>query len=95
MGPLPAGHLITVGQWLDHRPEGRAAPKFSTVRGYASHIRLYLEPCLNQILLADLRTAHVQAMFTTIARQRAAQGRPVAAAILARIKATLPAARPE
>jgi integrase len=71
---------------------GRAAPRFSTLRGYASHIRLYLEPCLGQILLADLRTAHVQAMFTTIARQRAAQGRPVAAATLARIKATLRAA---
>jgi hypothetical protein len=83
---------MTVGQWLDRWLEGGAAPKFSTMRGYASHVRLYLEPCLGQILLADLRTAHVQAMFTTIARQRAAQGRPVAAATLARIKATLRAA---
>ena len=55
-------------------------------------MRLYLDPCLGQILLADLRTAHVQAMFTAIARQRAAEGRPVTAATLARIKATLRAA---
>jgi hypothetical protein len=34
----------------------------------------------------------VQAMFTAIARQRAAEGRPVTAATLARIKATLRAA---
>jgi len=79
-----ADQLMTVGQWLDRWLESRAAPRFSTMRGYASHVRLYLEPCLGQILLADLRTAHVQAMFTAIARQRAAQGRPVTAAILAR-----------
>jgi integrase len=88
----PADHLMTVGQWLAHWLEGRAAPRFSTLRGYGSHVRQYLQPCLGQILLADLRTAHVQAMFTTIARQRAAQGRPVSAATLARIKATLRAA---
>jgi len=57
----PSDHLMTVGQWLAHWLEGRAAPRFSTLRGYASHVRLYLEPCLGQILLADLRTAHVKA----------------------------------
>jgi integrase len=87
-----ADHLMTVGQWLRHWLDSRAAPRFSTLRGYASHIRLYLDPCLGQILLADLRTAHVQAMFTVITRQRAAEGRPVTAATLARIKATLRAA---
>jgi len=70
----------------------RNAPRFSTLRSYASHIRLYLDPCLGQILLADLRTAHVQAMLTAIARQRAAAGCPVTVATLARFKATLRAA---
>jgi integrase len=88
----PADHLMTVGQWLRHWLDSRAAPRFSTLRGYASHIRLYLDPCLGQILLADLRTAHVQAMFTAITRQREAEGRPVTVATLARIKATLRAA---
>ena len=85
----PADQLVTVGQWLGHWLESRTAPRFSTLRGYASHIRLYLGPCLGQILLADLRTAHVQAMLTAVARQRAAQGNPVTVATLARIKATL------
>ena len=39
-----------------------------------------------------LRTAHVQAMLTAIARQHAAAGCPVTVATLARIKATLRAA---
>jgi integrase len=80
---------MTVGRWLAHWLDSRAAPRYSTLRGYASHVRLYLEPCLGQILLADLSTAQVQAMFTAITRQRAAEGRPVTAATLARIKATL------
>jgi hypothetical protein len=88
----PGDQLVTVGQWLGHWLESRTAPRFSTLRGYASHIRLYLGPCLGQILLADLRTTHVQAMLTAVARQRAAQGNPVTAATLARIKATLRAA---
>ena len=88
----PADQLMTVGQWLRHWLASRNAPRFSTLRSYASHIRLYLDPCLGQILLADLRTAHVQAMLTAIARQRAAAGRPVTAATLARIKAALRAA---
>ena len=88
----PADHLMTVGQWLRHWLVSRNAPRFSTLRSYASHIRLYLGPCLGQILLTDLRTAHVQAMLTAIARQRAAAGCPVTVATLARIKATLRAA---
>jgi integrase len=87
-----ADHLMPVGQWLRYWLDSRAAPRLSTLRGYASHIRLYLDPCLGQIQLADPRTAHVQAMFTAITRQRAAEGRPVTAATLARIKATLRAA---
>jgi integrase len=67
-------------------------PRPSTLRGYAAHVRLYLVPYLGQILLADLSAAHVQAMFTAIARQHAAAGTPIAPATLARVKATLRAA---
>jgi len=49
-------------------------------------------PCLGRILLADLTAQHVQAMFTFIARQHEAEGSPVTAATLARIRATLRAA---
>jgi integrase len=85
----PGGSPLTVGQWLEHWLVSRTAPRISTLRGYATHIRLYLAPCLGQILLADLTPAHVQAMFTAISRQHVAMGRPVTTATLVRVKATL------
>ena len=87
--PSPGGSPLTVGQWLEHWLVSRTAPRISTLRGYATHIRLYLAPCLGQILLADLTPAHVQAMFTAISRQHVAMGRPVTTATLVRVKATL------
>lgn len=68
--------LLTVGDWLSHwiATRNRAS---STVRGYASHVRLYLAPYLGTIMLSELSIAHVQAMFTAIARQHEAAGRPV------------------
>ena len=85
------GPPVTVGQWLERWLASRAGPRPwpSTLRGYAAHVRLYLVPYLGQILLADLSAAHVQAMFTAIARQHAAAGTPIAPATLARVKATL------
>ncbi|MFI0447479.1 hypothetical protein [Actinomadura sp. 6N118] len=61
----------------------------STVRGYASHVRLYLAPCLGKILLTDLAVLHLHAMFAAIARQHEVLGTPVTAATLNRIRATL------
>jgi hypothetical protein len=82
-----------VGQWLERWLAARSAPRPSTLRGYAAHVRLlYLAPCLGQILLADLSAAHVQAMFTAISRQHAAAGTSISPATLARVKATLRAA---
>ena len=52
-------------------------------------MRLYLQPHLGAILLAELTTAHVQAMFTAITRQHQATGHPVTPATLTRIRATL------
>jgi len=62
------------------------------MRGYAAHVRLYLEPYLGNVLLAELSVAHLQAMFTAIVRQHQAAGSPVTAATLHRIRATLRAA---
>jgi integrase len=83
---------VTVGQWLQRWLDQRAGRRESTCRGYASHVRLYLEPYLGRVLLAGLTARQVQAMFTAIARQHAAAGRPVSAATLTRVKATLRAA---
>lgn len=92
--PVAGDHAppVTVGQWLQLWLASREGPRPSTLRGYAAHVRLYLVPYLGQILLADLSAAHVQAMFTAIARQHAAAGTPIAPATLARVKATLRAA---
>src|SRR6266851_4379981 len=88
--PGPAGAAaITTGQWLGRWLACRTSPASSTVRGYAAHVRLYLQPHLGPILLAELTTAHVQAMFTAIIRQHQATGHPVTPATLARIRATL------
>jgi integrase len=91
--PGPAGSTaITTGQWLGRWLAARTSPASSTVRGYTAHVRLYLAPHLGPILLAELTTAHVQAMFTAIIRQHQATGHPVTPATLARIRATLRAA---
>jgi hypothetical protein len=79
-------------QRFAHALACRTSPASSTVRGYAAHVRLYLAPHLGPILLAELTTAHVQAMFTAIIRQHQATGHPVTPATLARIRATLRAA---
>lgn len=79
---------MTVGDWL----VSRTSPAASTVRGYAAHVRLYLGPYLGDVLLTELTTAQVQAMFTAIIRQHQALGTSVSAAALTRIRATLRAA---
>jgi hypothetical protein len=87
--PGPAGGTaITTGQWLGRWLACRTSPATSTVRGYAAHVRLYLAPHLGAIPLAELTSAHVQAMFTAIIRQHQATGHPVTPATLARIRAT-------
>lgn len=88
----PGGPPVTTGQWLARWLETRTRPRYSTMRNYRAHARLYLTPCLGQILLADLTPAHVQVMLTAVALRRAAEGRPVGAGTLARIRATLRAA---
>jgi integrase len=87
-----SGRIVTVGDWLAHWLASRASPATSTIRGYAAHVRLYLEPYLGRVLLAELSAAHVQAMFAAIARRHQAAGSPVTAATLHRIRATLRAA---
>jgi hypothetical protein len=88
----PGAEFVTVGDWLAHWLLCRTSPAASTVRGYLAHVRLYLDPYLGEVLLAELSAGHVRAMFTAIVRQHQADGRPVTAATLHRIRATLRAA---
>jgi Arm DNA-binding domain len=87
---------LTVADWLAHWLATRHRAS-STVRGYASHVRLYLSPYLGQVLLAELSVAQVYAMFTAIARHHETLGRPLTPATMNRIRAkqtTRPLRRP-
>jgi hypothetical protein len=68
------------------------AVRASTARSYTAHIQGYLAPYLSSIPLAALTAADVQAMFSAVVRDETALGRPVSAATLHRIHATLRAA---
>jgi len=83
---------LATGEWLGRWLESRVSLRASTRRGYAAHVRGYLVPYLGAIPLAALTAGDVQAMFTAIARDETALGRPVSAATLHRVHATLRAA---
>ncbi|MBC6458127.1 Arm DNA-binding domain-containing protein [Actinomadura sp. HBU206391] len=84
----PTGRAVTVGEWLARWLRAHRGA-VSTVAGYAGHIRLYLEPQLGQLLLGELSVTRVQEMFTAIAYEHEKTGRPIRAATLNRIRATL------
>jgi integrase len=83
---------LTTGEWLHRWLASRVSLRASTRRSYAAHVRGYLVPYLGGIPLAALSAGDVQAMFTAIARDETALGRPVTAATLHRIHARLWAA---
>ena len=69
------------------RPAGQAgtsrwgtgwSPVHPRPRPLSEHVRLYLGPHLGEVLLAELTTGQVQAMFTAIIRHHQAPGRDVA-----------------
>jgi hypothetical protein len=88
-GPEPG---LSTGEWLSRWLESRVSLRASTSRGCAAHVRSYLVPYLGGIPLAALTAGDVQAMFTAVVRDGGALGRPVSAATLHRIHATLRAA---
>src|SRR5207237_3107908 len=80
------------GEWLGRWLASRVSLRASTARSYAAHVRGYLVPYLGGIPLGALTAGDVQAMFTAIIRDETVLGRPVSAATLHRIHATLRAA---
>lgn len=83
---------MSTGEWLERWLASRVSLRASTRHGYAAHVRGYLIPCLGAVPIADLAQGDVQGMFTAIAGCHKAAGRPVSAATLQRIHATLRAA---
>jgi integrase len=88
-GPEPE---LSTGEWLGRWLESRVSLRASTARSYAAHVRGYLVPYLGGIPLAALTPGDVQAMFSAVIRDETVLGRPVSAATLHRIHATLRAA---
>jgi hypothetical protein len=86
---------LTTGEWLRRWLASRVSLRASTARSYAAHVRGYLVPYMGGIPLADLTPGDVQAMFTAVTRDEGVLGRPVSAATLHRIHATLPDGMPE
>ena len=81
--------MLTLSGWLDYWLATRTSQRASTLRGYRSHVRVYLTPYLGRIPLAELTVGQVQAMFTALSRDLGCGDGPSTAASLARIRATL------
>jgi hypothetical protein len=79
----------TTGAWLTEWLAGHRAVRDSTLRSYASHLRLYLLPALGRIPLDELGIQDVQMMFEQIISDHFRAGRPIAAGTLVRVRATL------
>jgi integrase len=96
------GNTLTVGQWLEYwlAEKGKTGAasaagkkiRGTTVRSYRAHLDLYLVPHLGEIPLSDLTEHHISAMFETIETGNSNRRRPVRAATMRRIYATLRAA---
>ncbi|WP_238447453.1 tyrosine recombinase XerC [Micromonospora sp. 4G55] len=67
---VPASVPTTTGEYLTAWLAGRRGLAEKTLRGYSDHIRQYLIPHLGEIPIQSLRTGHIEAMFTAIARQQ-------------------------
>lgn len=91
-GVRVGGEALTVEVWLRRWLASRLSLRPETVRSYAGHVEDYLAPHLGQVLLVELNRGRVQMMFTQIAVAEGMAGRPISAATLRRIHATLRAA---
>ncbi len=89
----PVTGYCTVAQWLRYWlsvVERRIRP--TTFKAYRDHVRLFLIPHLGLVPLRGLSRRHVVRMFTVVGRRRTRYGKPISAATLERIRATLRAA---
>src|SRR6266511_343561 len=85
-----AGQGWTVARWLQRwLPALPLQVRPSTAAGYRAHVEEHLIPHLGRHTLAGLTVGHLEAMFAAIAAHRTRDGRPVTAATLQRVRATL------
>ncbi len=95
-GQTQARNELTVGLWLEQWLTGKVNLRATTLRSYASHLRLYLVPHLGHVRLRDLSATHVERMYAAIradSARRAGQGeRATGPATIRRVHATLSSA---
>lgn len=84
---IAAVHRLTTGDYLTQWLDGKRALRPTTRESYASHLRLYLQPWLGHVLLADLRPHHLDPMYAHLLVDTGAQFRSVAT--VHRVHATL------
>ena len=65
-GHDPAVRPPTIGEWLEEWLAAKKGLRPGTVRGYASHIRLYFQPHIGYISIDRLRVADVASVFEAI-----------------------------
>ena len=73
-GQLPADRHQSTGEYLERwyaRKAGGGLVRPTTARSYRQHLDAYLLPHLGPIRLADLRPAHIEAMYTAIQKSNA------------------------
>lgn len=84
-----AGAGCTLGQWLARWLATKDALRPSTRQGYATHIRLYLDPQLGKIRLHKLTSRDVNGLLAALAAHPSPTGRRLSPATVVRIHATL------
>jgi integrase len=62
-------HGLTFGAYLEGWLSSKRSLRATTLRGYASHLRLYLIPHLGGIKLVDLRPSHLDAMYDALLKE--------------------------
>lgn len=82
----------TTSAWLHHWLATGLRWRASTLKAYASHVRLYLDPYLGRVALNELTVQQIQIMFDDLAGGASAKGRRLSPSTLARLQATLRAA---
>jgi integrase len=89
-GTRPDDRRLTVSayfaEWLESR---RVDLRATTWRSYEGHVRLYLAPYLGHVRLAELRAAHVESAYAAVRKAQQGQARPLSAASMHRLHATL------
>jgi integrase len=80
-------HELTVGAYLDTWLQGKHGLKPSTKENYRAAVELYIRPHLGSIRLVDLRPHHLDRFYAAITVGR--RGKPLSAASIRRIHATL------